>query len=205
MTPSEIKTFMVQLHSPLVLSDWYELVAGDQLMQGDIIENCPVFRPPTNLPWPLPTESDEFGFDGGALDVIIKTQSCDLAPGQKSDMMLVILCPIWKLSEASQVNQFLASNYGKEECRRGAMTGYHILSGCEHGDWSREVSIVIFREVLSLPWLFLKRWRQAVDYGPGCAPPTGNISPRRSPDILCGWDSRWIFLLSKVTRQKVSY
>jgi hypothetical protein len=148
---------MNQSETPIILSDWYELVLGDQLMQGDIIENCPVFRPPANLPWPLPAESDEFGFDVGVLDVIIMTQSCDLAPSQKSDMMLVILCPIWRLSEASRVNQFLASSYGKEECRRGHMSGYHMVAGCEHGDWSREVSIVSFREILSLPLAFIKK------------------------------------------------
>ena len=84
---------MDQSETPIILSDWYELVAGGQLMQGDIIENCPVFRPPTNLPWPLTTESDEFGFDVGVLDVIIMTQSCDLAASQKSDMMLVSPVP----------------------------------------------------------------------------------------------------------------
>ncbi|HAY23194.1 MAG TPA: hypothetical protein DCY27_13740 [Desulfobacterales bacterium] len=53
-----------------------------------IIENCPVFRPPANLPWPLPEENDELGFDVGVQDVIIMTHSCDLASGQKSDMII---------------------------------------------------------------------------------------------------------------------
>jgi integrase len=38
---------MSQGESPLILSEWYELVVGDQLMQGDIFEDCPVFRPPS--------------------------------------------------------------------------------------------------------------------------------------------------------------
>ena len=37
------------------------------------------------------------------------------------------------------------------------MTGYHMVAGSEHGDWSREVSIVSFREVWSLPLAFLKK------------------------------------------------
>jgi hypothetical protein len=28
---------------------WYCLVNGDELEQGDILESCPVFSPPSNL------------------------------------------------------------------------------------------------------------------------------------------------------------
>jgi hypothetical protein len=150
--------------SPLILSEWYELVASDQLMQGDIFEGCPVFRPPSDLKWPIQEESEEFEFALGTQDVMVMTQSCDLLPDQKSGMWLVILCPIWKLSEASRENQILASSYGKEECRRGHMTGYHMIAGCEHGDWNREISIVSFREVWSLPLDFVRR--MAAAYGP---------------------------------------
>jgi hypothetical protein len=145
-----------------VLSDGYELVQGSELMQGDIFEGCPVFRPPADLPWPIDESADEFEFTLGQQDVIVLTQSCDLAPGQKSDMWLVILCPLWRLSEAAAANPFLASSYGKEQCRRGNMTGYHMIAACEDNRWEREVSVVSFREVWSLPLLFVRNMAQAM-------------------------------------------
>lgn len=82
---------MSQGESPLILSEWYELVAGDQLMQGDIFEDCPVFRPPSDLKWPIQEESEEFEFALGTQDVMVMTQSCDLLPDQKSGMWLVVV------------------------------------------------------------------------------------------------------------------
>ncbi len=44
---------MNNLTLPSALSDWYELVEGTELMQGNILQGCPVFRPPANLDWPM--------------------------------------------------------------------------------------------------------------------------------------------------------
>jgi hypothetical protein len=139
------------------LSDWYELVIDDQLMQGDIFENCPVFMPSPEMEWPIKEDNGDTTFDVEFQDIVVMTQSCDLVPDQKSDMWLLIMCPIWKLSDVSQANSFLASSYGKEECRRGYMPGYHMIAGCEHKDWNREISIVSFREVWSLPLAFVHK------------------------------------------------
>jgi len=92
------------------------------------------------------------------LDVIVVSQSCDIAADQKSDMWLVALCPVWRLSEAGQANAFLKSSYGKEECRRGNLPGYHMIAGLEHPICSREISVVSFREIWSLPLDFVRRF-----------------------------------------------
>ncbi len=139
---------------PLILSDWYELVRGDALEQGDIFDACPVFRPPSDLPWPVDQNDESVEFTGTSSDVVIMSQSCDIAPDQKSDMWLVLFCPVWDLSAAARVNQFLGSSFGKEECRRGHLPGYHMIDGCQN---KREISIVSFREVWSLPLDFVRR------------------------------------------------
>lgn len=144
---------------PVVLSEWYELITGDGLMQGDLLMGCPVFRPPADMAWPI-ASNKELKFKMGSQDVLVMSQSCDLQASQKSDMWLVLLCPVWKLSDVSAANQFLDSSYGKEECRRGHLPGYHMIAGCEHNQWSREVSIVSFREVLSLPLNFIRQMAQ---------------------------------------------
>lgn len=148
----------------VIVSDWYELVKGTDLKQGDIIENCPFFLPPREMEWPIDFQEIQ-GFDCGYEDSIIMSQSCDLEGTQKSDMWLVLLCPIWELSMASSANSFLGSSFGKEECRRGHMTGYHMINGCDHEEWRRDIAIVSFREVRSLPLNFVhkiinnKHWR----------------------------------------------
>jgi hypothetical protein len=138
---------------PVVLSDWYELVEGDELMQGDIVEDCPVFRPPADLAFPLPAQ---IVFDKASQDAVILSQSCDIVKGQKADVFQVILCPVWALSKAEKENEYLRSPKGKEDCRRGNMTGYHMIHECKDKRWEREVRIVSFREITSLPLGFVR-------------------------------------------------
>jgi hypothetical protein len=137
---------MNNLNPSTVLSDWYELVEGNELMQGDIFQGCPIFRPPAGLNWPV-ENNEALDFNVGKQAVVVMSQSCDLQAGQKTDMWLVMLCPVWKLSEAATVNQFLASSYGKDECRRGHLPGYHMIAECDHDQWKQEISIISFREV----------------------------------------------------------
>ena len=147
---------------PVVLSDWYELTQGTALLQGDILLNSPVFRPPKDMSWP-PTNAGietEFAMEVGTQDVVIMSQSCDLVE-QKAEMWLVLLCPLWPLSEAAAVNPILASGFGKEECRRGHMPGYHMMAECSDDRWRREISIVSFREVWSLPLAFVRKFAAA--------------------------------------------
>lgn len=152
--------------SPAPLSEWYELVQGPELVQGDVLENCPVLRPPADLSWPGAEAEADFEIEVGRQDVVIMSQTCDLVPSQKSDMWLAILCPVWTLSEAAQVNSFLASSFGREECRRGHLPGYHMIAGCEDERWRREISIVSFREVWSLPLEFVRQMAEGAGLRP---------------------------------------
>lgn len=113
------------------LSDWYQKATGEDLLQGDIIKNCPFFLPPKEIDFPINTDNEQ-EFSLHTLDVVIMSQSCDLAPNQKPDMWQVLLCPLWSLSEIAQKNNFLGSNYGKEECRKGHMPGYHMINECNY-------------------------------------------------------------------------
>jgi hypothetical protein len=154
-TPSATESQMSE--EPLILSDWYELVRGETLEQGDIFDACPVFRPPSDLPCPIDQNYESLEFTGSLMDAVVMSQSCDIAPCQKSDMWLVLFCPVWELSAAAKVNPFLTSGFGKEECRRGHLPGYHMIDGCQNGRLQRGISIVSFREVWSLPLNFVRQ------------------------------------------------
>lgn len=141
------------------VSDWYEFVEGKELEQGDILERCPVFRPPADMTWSDEKAVPDIGeITVGLLDVVIVSQSCDIASDQKSVMRLVVLCPVWKLSAVGKDNPFLNSSFGKEQCRRGSLPGYHMIAGSEDPRWSREISVVSFHELWSLPLNYVRRF-----------------------------------------------
>lgn len=141
------------------LSDWYEIVEGPDLEQGDLFESCPIVRIPPELAYPT---------DGGAKvdaeveeqDVIVLTQSCDLVAGQKSNISFVTLCPLWTLSEVAGQNPIMDSSYGREMCRRGNMAGLHMLAASDMSGLEREIGIVSFRESVSLPITFLRSFAE---------------------------------------------
>jgi hypothetical protein len=143
------------------LSDWYELVEGRVLEQGDILEGCPLVRIPEDLSLPLSEDGSDVDLQVEDEDMIVMSQSCDLAEDQKKGAAFVTLCPLWALSRVEEIDQFMASAYGKEMCRRGNMPGYHMLAACKDERWIREISIVAFREVHSLPIDFLRNYAES--------------------------------------------
>ncbi len=73
---------------------WYRVVQGTDLSQGDLLDRCPVFRPPADLtePW------EEAAFTWQEWDVIVMTQTCDIVPGREK-VTEVLLCAAWSRSD----------------------------------------------------------------------------------------------------------
>jgi hypothetical protein len=130
---------------------WYAAVQSTALEQGDVFEGCPVFVPPTDL---ADGALDATTFEWDERDLIILTQSCDLAEGREK-VEDVLLCAVWRRSELTEGH--LASAKGMEDGRRGNLPGYHVLAGCELPGLEREVRVVDFRRVYSLPLAFVRR------------------------------------------------
>lgn len=130
---------------------WYESVCGDDIKQGDILEECLVFQPPDELAEMLTTEA-VFGWE--ERDVIVMLQSCDMVKGREK-VKEVLLCPIWKRSELTKGH--LATAKGMEDARRGNLPGFHVLAECSLPDLSREIRLVDFRRVYSLPLSWIRR------------------------------------------------
>ena len=125
---------------------WYEVVSWeDDLMQGDFIRDCPVVVPPSEISEDVEVRIINY-------DVVIMSQSCDLVQ-RKLDLVLV--CPIWPLSEFEKRSGFFKSKRGKEALRRGNVPGYHLLNKCELDGFKTEYLVVDFRSVYSVPFDFL--------------------------------------------------
>ena len=135
--------------------EWYELVEGGNIEQGDILHGCPVFRPPDDLPL-VDLNADtppDVVFNWNERDVIVMTQSCDLARDHPK-VEEVLLCGVWPCDEITRGH--LASEKGKEDCRRGHLPGYHMLAKCDFPRFERGAAVVDFRRVYSLPLSHLR-------------------------------------------------
>ena len=124
---------------------WYELVEGKEILQGDIINSCPLIVPPSTI-------KDEIEADVIEYDVIVMSQSCDLI---HKKLELVLVCPIWPLSEFETKNPSYKSPGMKESLRRGYLPGYHLLNKCEIDGFKTDYLVVDFRSVYSVPFYFL--------------------------------------------------
>src|SRR6266496_5526407 len=131
---------------------WYQTVHGADLEQGDILESCPVFLPRADLP---PEEDGILFFDEELRDVVVVSQTCDLVVGREK-VSEVLLCPLWQRGQLLPPH-FLATAKGMEDARRGILPGFHLLAPCEEPGFERDVRVVDFRRVYSLPVAFARR------------------------------------------------
>ena len=136
---------------------WYCLVNGDELEQGDILEYCPVFAPPSDLT--LDSLKDgEANFTWEERDVIIMSQSCDLVRGTEK-VPEVLLCTIWNRSELAELpGGDLSAKAGMEQVRKGRLTGLQMLNKCELSDMERDFRVVDFRRTYTLPLDFCREF-----------------------------------------------
>jgi hypothetical protein len=132
---------------------WYGIVEGDKLLQGDLFDNCPIILPPEDFNTSMIAEAGDIQVGIRTYDVVVMSQSCDL---EQDKLDLVLVCPVWLLTEFEAANEFFRSRKGKEELRRGNVPGYHMLATCELDEFQHEIRIVDFRTVFSLPLNFIK-------------------------------------------------
>lgn len=140
---------------------WYELVEGDDLEQGDVFEQCPVFTIVSPFSYEdYRASSFKAELDSWEHDFIVMTQSCDLVKSHpKVDE--VLLCPLWNLEDLEQEFDFVRQPKGKDEIRRGNMPGFHMLNASVLPGFERPIRVVGFQRVFSLPLIFLRSLAQA--------------------------------------------
>jgi hypothetical protein len=123
---------------------WYKTGTWPTLEQGDLLSDCLVPVPPPDLTAGLigvqKDQAFESEFDLKPSDLIILTQSCDLA---KEDVTQVLLC-----------GHFPAENYSKEvrkTIRREHRPALHMIEACELSDSQFGQRVIDFRTAVVLP------------------------------------------------------
>ncbi len=129
---------------------WYEVVEGDKISQGDIIENCPVvIVPPTG---DIDT-GDEPEVTIQTIDVIVMTQACDLEQGNVTD---VILCGISNANEVKTKGGKTPDAGFFKGVKDGKNVSLHLLNEYDNEILSCDYRVVDLRQLYSLPLDTLK-------------------------------------------------
>src|SRR5579864_545888 len=142
---------------------WYELVEGQELEQGDLIEQCPVYvaeyttdviddvnggKAPS-----YKVSEDEYRYNA-----VIMTQSCDL---EQRKVRYVVLCGYWSLEGITKSDDKIRPKKMQEKIRQNNMPNYHMLDACELEDMRRGIQIINFRETFTVPYDFLTQFAAA--------------------------------------------
>ena len=127
---------------------WYKTVEKDQPPeQGDFVYSCPIIVPPATIEECKQIEADVITYD-----VLIMSQSCDLA-NKKIDLVLV--CPVWPLKVIENLIPHFKRSSEKEHLRRGHIHAFHLLNKSEIDKFTEDFLVVDFRNVYGVHYDFL--------------------------------------------------
>lgn len=127
---------------------WYSVVLNnDPIQQGDLIDDLKVYFPV------IPAKNGDSVEVNDVLDydVVVMTQSCDLA--NLSDDSLVLLCPRQSFAKMFQ-KEVYKDNWNK--LRKGSFIHSHLINKCDLKDHEFDYQVVIFETVISMPLGLLK-------------------------------------------------
>lgn len=134
---------------------WYEVVNGQELLQGDLLPSCPVFIPTQKPVWPI-VPGSQVPLEARKFEVIILTQSCDLV-NEKIEDVLLAQVGAWATvvrNEVSKGNEAIKSSKFRRSLIEGGVPGLswlHKYDGEPTLDWS----VVDFRHLFVVPKLLV--------------------------------------------------
>lgn len=128
---------------------WYAVVSDDSLEQGDFFFSCQVVEPSAPVERRSAGSVDEVGVEVKEYDLLVLSQSCDLAQGK---LQTVLMCPHFPLDQFGEQEQHFNTKKGKEDIRRGNIPGLHMLQQCDLPEFTGPIRVVNFRQVLGLPF-----------------------------------------------------
>jgi hypothetical protein len=141
------------------MSQVWSIYQGDELRQGDVLENCAIAIVPSEF---SPESSDDEVLVETRRLVVV-TQSCDLVNGKAP---YVALCPIHSLDEMEQADAKFMTKGKWEEVRRGKIEGLYMLPSIKDPSINRDALVTDFRMIVSLPVGYLTRHAKSIGNRP---------------------------------------
>lgn len=133
---------------------WYEVVSGPDLLQGDLIQDCPILTP-TEVPT---SEGTDLTAIRGEADVVVMTQSCDLIADKVNQ---VLLCPVWLVDEMKERHPHFRDKKLLNKIVQGHVVGVHMLAECGIDGHERQPRVVVLKESYTVPIDLLKQVAEA--------------------------------------------
>lgn len=121
--------------------NWYDVVDGAELQQGDFVFNL-------DVPVVSETAEEETPVDIEVFDAIVMTQSCDIP---KEAIEHIILCPVWDIEEAAKFNPQFGNVKYLQRVRKGQVFAFHLLNKCSISGYERNYMVVQFERIIVRP------------------------------------------------------
>lgn len=137
----------------MIVESWWAIVAGRELMQGDLLPDCGVPVVPPDFD-PRVTADSSQSVDIQVRDLIVITQSCDLVNAKLS---VVATCSTYTLADYEKANPDFVRKGVWDEVRKGRIEGLHMLASPATPDDNSQALVADFREIFSLPMAYLSR------------------------------------------------
>jgi hypothetical protein len=142
---------------------WYEKlenVESVNLIQGELILNCPIITPPANCK--VGTQPD---VKVTTFNVFVMSQSCDI---ENSNVEIVLVCPFYNWSEVIKtIDTTWQNKKGYEKfwnnLKKGAEPAYHLIKNDSSVN-IKEPIIVDFTNVFGIHVSALKEHIKTFDY-----------------------------------------
>jgi hypothetical protein len=134
---------------------WYEVIEGPELLQGDIIRACPLFRVAVDATLEF-SEDTALDVDTTPEDVVVLSQSCDLENDNVEDVLLGQVSS-WEdvvRAELKRGNTFVNSSKFRKQLVDGNVPGFSLLHERTE-DPILAWSVVNFHRLYTLPKGFL--------------------------------------------------
>ena len=145
---------------------WYEkIIKSDLIEQGDLIPNCPIIIPPSNI-----TEDIEVEIDVSLINSVVLSQSCDLI---NNKIQIVLVCPYFNLKEFVEnlpEQKPKSINKSIDNLKKGFLPGYHLLNKSEENGINDYI-VVDFRNVYGIHIESLKNIANNIDIRYRLLPP----------------------------------
>jgi hypothetical protein len=137
---------------------WYEILEfSDNILQGDLIVNCPIIIPPNSF------EQQEL--QAKEANVIVMSQSCDIV---NNKVEIILVCPYVTLEDflsrhpMSQDGNKKGREKVLENLKQGHFNQYHILQ--KEKKYSLNDNIIVdFRNVYGVHFEFLKNHASKIE------------------------------------------
>jgi hypothetical protein len=131
------------------MTPYWISVDEQSLAQGDYLPECRV--PVLSVDFDT---AEQTPFERGKADLIVITQSCDLA---NSKAEFVALCPIHSIIRFEEGNPVFKKKGQWEQVRKGRVESLHLLASPDEPANNRRALVVDFRQIYSLPFSYLTK------------------------------------------------